>query len=369
MVAEDRMLVLKNVKSQPARETTFRLDMGRKEIQIEFNLSIRDWRVARSSNAGPGNKSNDRDEHFRFSFPLRQVSELRRVFFTNSGHFAWYLTIRIPPKYFKKVAVDGSILWFRQTDVVYNPGTLQNKSVSLKKPFPIIDLGRWLTYRLVFDMSANNGRYLDHVQQVLTEHNIHIVSLPCDIINQGVRQWQSVFDLIKSSPIPILSRRSKSVELDEVQNSGLQSLWDDPAANLTFEVRYQLEVCISHGYLNEYNMKRDFVDKLASLKPTSARALLEHVAHAEMPILKPMSIFDIREFCGTTARDKIPPYCTLARSVLVSPTTMYVNTPQVETSNRVIRQYSEFEDRFLRVRFAEEKTEVSSVIQFESSMC
>lgn len=37
---------------------------------------------------------------------------------------------------------------------------------------------------------------------------------------------------------------------------------------------------------------------------------------------------------------------------------VYFQTPVPETSNRVIRQYSQYADRFLRVRFTEEKTEV-----------
>jgi len=37
---------------------------------------------------------------------------------------------------------------------------------------------------------------------------------------------------------------------------------------------------------------------------------------------------------------------------------IYFGTPYVETSNRVLRQYAEHADRFLRVRFTDEKFQV-----------
>ena len=137
----------------------------------------------------------------------------------------------------------------------------------------------------------------------------------------------------------------------------LQRLWNDSTMNVSFDVRYQLEVCISHGILSEYTMGREFVEKLQALDPKHAKALLEHVASFKNVVLNPMSIFDLRGVSGANATE-IPPYCALVRSVMVTPTTMYINTPQVETSNRVLRQYSAYKDRFLRVRIADEKSEV-----------
>jgi RNA-dependent RNA polymerase len=118
-------------------------------------------------------------------------------------------------------------------------------------------------------------------------------------------------------------------------------------------VRYQLEVCISHGRLSEFNMTRDFVIRLMSLGETKARRLLEHVATHKSNYLNPMEIFKIKVVKGATD-SKIPEYCCFMRTARITPTTVYYNTPTVDTSNRITRRYIEFVDRFLRVRFSDE---------------
>ncbi|RIA85008.1 putative RNA-dependent RNA polymerase 1 [Glomus cerebriforme] len=50
----------------------------------------------------------------------------------------------------------------------------------------------------------------------------------------------------------------------------------------------------------------------------------------------------------------IPPYCSMMRKVVVTPTTMYMLAPNAETSNRVIRHFQDKKDNFLRVHFSDE---------------
>ena len=138
----------------------------------------------------------------------------------------------------------------------------------------------------------------------------------------------------------------------------LDDLMAENVPPLSFPVRYQLEVCISEGWLNEYNMTKEFVDKLMSMEPTRARDLLEHIANQKRRVFNPMEIFNIKILKGSASRLKIPHYCTYVRSATVTPTMIYFSTPYVETSNRVLRQYAEHADRFLRVRFTDEKFQV-----------
>jgi len=135
--------------------------------------------------------------------------------------------------------------------------------------------------------------------------------------------------------------------------SMLGSLADEQSVQLPFPVRYQLEVCISHGHLSEFNMTRDFVVKLMGLGETRAQRLLEHVATHKIKYLDPMEIFKITTIKGVTD-SKIPEYCCFMRTARVTPTTVYYNTRTVDTSNRITRRYIEFADRFLRVRFSDE---------------
>ncbi|RGB33663.1 RNA dependent RNA polymerase-domain-containing protein [Rhizophagus diaphanus] len=50
----------------------------------------------------------------------------------------------------------------------------------------------------------------------------------------------------------------------------------------------------------------------------------------------------------------IPYYCGMVRKIVVTPTTSYILTPTIETSNRVIRYFRDKKDHFLRVQFVDE---------------
>ena len=136
----------------------------------------------------------------------------------------------------------------------------------------------------------------------------------------------------------------------------LQDLAENEYIYLPFAVRYQLEVCLSHGFLNEYTMGKDFATRLADLGEQKARDLLEHVASEKMVYYDPMKIFELPFYKGST-QARIPKYCVYMRSARVTPSTVYFNTPSVDISNRVIRHYIEYADRFLRVTFTDEKYE------------
>jgi RNA-dependent RNA polymerase len=136
---------------------------------------------------------------------------------------------------------------------------------------------------------------------------------------------------------------------------------------LPFEVRYQLEVCISQGIMNVHNLSPEFVSRLANMAKrdqAAARHILEYAAEQEKRIYDPMSIFNDVEALAYSSKSKIPHYCAHSRKATVTPTTLYFSSPTVETTNRVIRQFSEkHADRFLRVQFTDEIFEVCMVIQ------
>jgi RNA-dependent RNA polymerase len=143
---------------------------------------------------------------------------------------------------------------------------------------------------------------------------------------------------------------------------------DSPKTDITqdytlpFEVRYQLEVCLSHGMINEYNITSEFLDTLvrrAANDPKMTTHILEYVAEKEKRVYDPMAIFKIPEAASYSKSIKIPHYCAFSRKVTITPTTMYLSSPTVETTNRVIRKYAQAHgDRFLRVQFTDEKFEV-----------
>jgi RNA-dependent RNA polymerase len=125
--------------------------------------------------------------------------------------------------------------------------------------------------------------------------------------------------------------------------------------HLTFPVRYQLEACLSNGYLKEHNITSRFLDQLASMDTRRATHILEKVVDKQQVYYDPMEIFSIR-IKGSLDK-MVPSYCVLQRSAIITPTMIHVASPMMETSNRITRKYAADADRFIRIRFSDEKTE------------
>ncbi len=133
---------------------------------------------------------------------------------------------------------------------------------------------------------------------------------------------------------------------------------------MPFDVRYQLEVCISQGIFNEHNINRKFLNRLADIASADfvqAKNILEYVATQDARVFDPTAIFEDQDALAYSPKSEIPHYCTYTRKAIVTPSTIYFSTPSVETSNRVLRRYARenSEGRFLRVQFTDEKAEVS----------
>lgn len=183
------------------------------------------------------------------------------------------------------------------------------------------------------------ARAVELIGEILKDHNIQIE-------NGG--HFQETRDM----PTPVW--RWIDPQPKAASSSRFGGLADDDYVHLPFPVRYQLEVCISQGRLSEYTMTRSFVDKLVEIGESKAKRLLEHVATHKAIYHDPMNIFSLHLVKGVTD-SKIPAYCCYMRTARITPSTVYYNTPTVDISNRVTRRYREVSDRFLRVRFTEEK--------------
>ena len=205
----------------------------------------------------------------------------------------------------------------------------------------LTDQGRWITYCFVFDAKkTEKGKYA-LILKALSDYNSKVENVDAfEVLN---REEASLWKWIDHPKVS-----------DSDEFSSLAALQHD-SIHLSFAVRYQLEVCLSHGYLHENNLTRTFVERLASMEPIAARDMLERVADTKRRYFNPMEIFAIQIVRPSSAR-AVPRYCVYARAATVTPSTIYFATPTVEISNRVIRQYVELEDRFLRVKFTDEKT-------------
>lgn len=198
-------------------------------------------------------------------------------------------------------------------------------------------------------MSAATRQLFLRIGQALRDYNVSIQDLTGFRVTS--EREPAVWEYIDRA-IPAATTLGDTLE---------DLLKEESVPLLAFAVRYQLEVCISQGYLNEHNLSRDFIDRLVDMDATKAQDLLEYVANQGDRIFEPMELFGLKTLKGSTSRPPIPQYCAYIRTATVTPTTIYFNTPTVEISNRVIRYYKEHADRFMRVRFTDEKVEVLAI--------
>ena len=229
--------------------------------------------------------------------------------------------------------------WYRTVDILYDFDIAKSLPARLNNTTSLINIGRWTTYKLVFNLERNDPGTVSQFLDALHDFNIPVKSCPSfNFLNEEI---PSVFDFIDS-------RASYQKEVTSFADELLNS-----RVSLHFEVRYQLEVCISQGCLDPFNISRKFVEKLSKIEVERAKEVLASVALRKRRIFKPMAIFD--DMRVRKPRRKLPEYAFYAHTATVTPTTIYFGTPTMEISNRVIRHLAENADRFLRVRFTDEK--------------
>ncbi|KAI9757369.1 MAG: hypothetical protein M4579_003483 [Chaenotheca gracillima] len=337
-------------------------NLERKRIEVFFDLRLTDSRGDGKTLARPPIKPAgryvvgglNRLERYRFRIPFDQLTHIHEVR-EGSRPIGLVLSLDTPPNFYRK-AVGNSLTsshdqwssywnewdtWYRQTDIVYDPWELKAMRLTLRKAKPIIDIGRWTTYFFAFDEMELGSQNYTTICDALRDHNVKIEPFEDFrvIRDQETAVWQWIDNDEKST-------RS--------QSTALQELSEIDTPHLTFPIRYQLEACISRGFLNEHNLSKRFVERLGRMEERKALNILEWVAQQQKRIFEPMALFDDSKALPSKKR-AIPHYCTHMRKVTVTPSMIYFNTPSVEISNRVVRRYVEHSDRFLRVSFTDEQ--------------
>lgn len=295
------------------------------------------------------------DCQYRLDIRFKNITKFYRM--GEDGQRAVMISLDCPPQFWRKkgdferthsagrLTWGEQDVWARTVEISPNPDISRAVAASLDNDHQLIDLGRWITYCLEMDEKA-----------------------ACDwsAAESAICDWN------------IKTRLDNSIQLIPRSDSKLWSMLEGPRSqgssgtasellthsllfSLPFDVRYQLEVCISQDILQEHNISAEFLSKLAQLANSSpqdrdrARLILEYAADRGKKIFSPLSLFEDKAaltFCPTTVN--IPHYCALVRKVTVTPTRIYFNSPTVETTNRVIRHFEQQQDNFLRVQFTDE---------------
>ncbi|KAK4130127.1 RdRP-domain-containing protein [Trichocladium antarcticum] len=245
-------------------------------------------------------------------------------------------------------------LWHRAVEIRPQSENPRTGPVSIDMAYGDVDLGRWTTYWMDLD-KAGEERWTAiemhlHDWNIRTTLDVQFMQVP----GKDIELWGMLADQVPTT--------STETSLTSWNNGLAAALLDSTAQiSLPFDVRYQLEVCLSRGILCEYNIKREFLEELQEMSsrdtkdPNRARLILEYAADQGTTIYNPMDLLKDRAaltYYPTALH--IPPYCALVRKVTITPTRIYFSTPTVETTNRVVRHYRQVQDHFLRVQFTDE---------------
>ncbi|KAL4922233.1 RNA dependent RNA polymerase-domain-containing protein [Aspergillus aurantiobrunneus] len=343
LVNETTMMPMRTVGLSTNGSASLVLNLRRKDLLIYFELAI------------PNTAGRLAQQEYRLRVPFSQLDRFFQTQNRSTGGISHFTFLSSPPIYHRRIRnIENTFIeetswresdtWYRQAHIVHNPQGLATLPVSLRRQNPIIDIGRWNAFRINYPSNCDDKGRFSFFCGILSDYNL--------VVEETDRF--ALFDSTKERPTPIW----KWIDLDPKASgssyTALQDLIDPTHIHLPFAVRYQLEVCISHGFLSEFNMDREFVLKLAEMGEVQARKLLEHVALQKKTYHNPMEIFDIK-FVKGVITGKIPSYCCHMRSARITPSTVYYNVPSVDISNRVIRHYINLADSFLRVRFTDEK--------------
>jgi RNA-dependent RNA polymerase len=137
---------------------------------------------------------------------------------------------------------------------------------------------------------------------------------------------------------------------------------------LPYNVRYSFDVCLAHGYLyvcnnsrplilmyrNEYAISKKFIDRIKALPASTACGILDTIAAGRKFISDPTAYLATAEttYKGAYRIDSdrdLPTYCKRIQRCLITPTSLLLKSPSIDVTNRVIRHFIRYLDRFLRV--------------------
>ncbi|PKS09207.1 hypothetical protein jhhlp_003821 [Lomentospora prolificans] len=338
MLDDSTMLCLRSLKDDSAQaDLQMTLDLSRRHIAILFKIAFASERVG----------------YYKIIISFRQLEKLH-WHVGGSGEWVMTIPLKYPPHYFWKrdnaektfnerdTTWSRERLWHRATDIQTVPDGQMFRELSLhdspETPDPcFINLGRWTTLRLLFnDTNGSRG-----VLNALRDFNIDV-----DITSK-LKTEHFLF------PPPQTMVKPAATYGCMVKPSGMSSALLEM---MQFEVRYQLEVCISRGVFSEYTLDSKFLSKLAELDHREARCLLGFVADKAKRVVSPMSIFGIEDPRSKTEtyNMKAGSHNVIMRKVLVTPTALYLTSPTLEIANRVLRRFQHLQDRFIRVQFTGE---------------
>ena len=251
MINERRMMVMYTVSSTADHPITVMLDLtsdARHSLDFRFFLT--------AERGAPWYRAELR---FSISFEVIKIQH-------DDGHKELVITSQYPPRWWQSVGED--LLqeihsdnreplnfqdwprgWRRVTDIDLNPEERHLSPVAFLPPSPVVDTGRWLTWKLSFPAGVDDAAY-QTIIDVVEEHNAAIQTTSSTEFETVPREDPVVWDLLDPH------QASYESDLHQMQ---------DEMTHLDQDIRYQLEVCISNNKIIEHTLSREFLFELSAL--------------------------------------------------------------------------------------------------------
>ncbi|KAI0552280.1 RNA dependent RNA polymerase-domain-containing protein [Xylaria curta] len=351
----DEFMSMRTVKNTASgNDITFLADIKSRKLEIAFSCTMED----------PCGIGSEVTKWYKAHVFFSHLTNL--VVLESKSEFSVLIPLQSPPIYFKKDDHDEhshseeksswaeSDTWNRVVDIVYNTTRLKHDKITLRREDLFVEIGRWTTYKFTFTKS--NIADWEKIERAIQDFNISVRHFAADQIKTVPRAKTYLWKLLEP----------------EATGGNLALLAASEEVNLPFDVRYQLEVCISQGRFHEINLSGEFLRKLTELSNTRkrnrnrAKDLLTYVAESggrdtgrglelyPNRFYNPMELFTDRKALSYYPELGAPSHCVWVRKVVVTPSTVYLSTPTPEASNRVLRHFAQYPDRFLRVQFTDE---------------
>jgi RNA-dependent RNA polymerase len=105
---------------------------------------------------------------------------------------------------------------------------------------------------------------------------------------------------------------------------------------------------------NEYTISKEFINRIKKLPASTACGILDTIAAGRKYIPDPLGYIATAEttYKGAYRIDSdrdLPAYCKRIQRCLITPTSLLLMSPSIDVTNRVIRHFIRYLDRFLRV--------------------
>lgn len=242
----------------------------------------------------------------------------------NSTARAWERVVDIPVDMNAKMLLDAEAQAAKNTKVKRTP-------VPPIPPAHRIDLGGWLTLRIKLDPPDYMQPLLQRMLNEAAQFNL----IPRDY----QKERRLYLRVIPGSTLDVKNHMYRATKIQD------------------FDVLYALESAVSRHQVESANLDDNFYDMINQLEPWIAVSLLTLLMEHGTLVRNPA------EFCHNIYKQKrgkisrqqhIPQHCMATRKVFVTPTTMYLQPPVIEVTNRVVRHFQQYSDRFLRVQFIDD---------------